>query len=348
MKRTIKDVIKADPTRGRALRFIPAKYSMLQLYKWYSDIQSVVWSNPSVTLTDLQEGKNRIEIGVDSSDATETLETSLASLGIPSDAILVKVRVLPDPQSHTLQARASGGVIEGGYQIKGSGSGLGNCTLGFNVVRSGESGFITNGHCTESDWDGGVDGTEFYQPDDNNSANLIGEETIDPPFSSNYANCPSGKVCRLSDAAFVELASGVSQNLGKIAKTSLGSINVDHATSYRIVGEDSSTTVGETVYKVGKSTGRTQATITGTCVKYTGLGNRLLLCQDTASGNSARGDSGAPVFRVTNSPNTNDVELLGVHHSGGSSVIVFSSIGQIYYDLGRSNTWKACDSSFSC
>ncbi len=346
VKQAIEDVLKADPTQRRELRLIPAKHSMLQLYKWYSEIQDMVWSNPNVTLTDLQEGENRIEVGVDSSDAVVTLETSLISLGIPRDAIVVQVRELPDPQSHTLQDRASGGVIEGGYQIKGVGQG--NCTLGFNVDRSGEAGFITNGHCTESDWDGGVDGTEFYQPDDSNSANLIGEETIDPPFSSDYANCPAGKVCRYSDAAFVELASGVSRNLGKIAKTSLGSINVYHPASYRIVAEDDSTTVGETVFKVGKSTGRTEATITGTCVRYNGLGNRVLLCQDTASGNSSSGDSGSPVFRITNSPNTNDVELLGVHHSGGSSLIVFSSIGQIYYDLGSNDTWNACDSSFSC
>lgn len=156
------------------------------------------------------------------------------------------------------------------------------------------------------------------------------------------------RVNNLSDATFVELASGVSQNLGKIAKTGLGSINVSHAASYRIVDEDTSTTVGETVNKVGRTTGRTEATVTGTCVRYKGLGNRLLLCQDTASGNSDGGDSGAPVFRITDSPNTNDIELLGVHHSGGSSVIVFSSIGQIYCDLGSSDTWNACDSSFNC
>ena len=346
VKQTIVDVLKSDPTQGRELRLIPARYSMLQLYGWYSQVQGVVWSNPNVTLTDLQEGENRIEVGVDSSDAVVEVETSLLSLGIPSDAFVVQIRELPHPQSHTLQDRASGGVIEGGYQIEGVG--VGNCTLGFNVDRSGEAGIITNGHCTESNWDGGVDGTEFYQPDDSTSANLIGEETIDPPFSSNYSNCPAGKVCRYSDAAFVELASGVSRNLGKIAKTSLGSINVYHPASYRIVGEDNSTTVGETVFKVGRTTGRTEATITGTCVTYQGLGNRVLLCQDTASGNSSGGDSGSPVFRITNSPNTNDVELLGVHHSGGSSTIVFSSIGQIYYELGSNDTWDACDSSFGC
>ncbi len=353
VKRTIKDVIKADPTRGRALRLIPAKYSMLRLYEWYDQAQDVVWRNPNVVLTDLEEGKNRIEIGVNSSDAIKKVETSLASLSIPSDAIVVHVRELPVPESHTLEDRAPSGVIEGGYEIarRISQTREYTCTLGFNAIRSGDAGFVTNGHCTESNWDGGVDGTDFYQPSISNSANLIGEETIDPTFSSSLSGCGHGKVCRWSDSAFVELSSGVSQNLGKIAKTGLGSTTVIHSSKYRIVGAGSLPTIGEYVHKVGKETGRSRARVTDTCENIIASGNRQLLCQAVASltgGSSASGDSGAPVFRVTNSPNRDDVELLGIHRGSVGASIYFSPMINIYTDLGLSTTWKVCDPSYRC
>ena len=353
VKQAIGDVLKASATQRRELRLIPAKYSMLQLYGWYSRMQAVVFRHPNVVMTDLDEGQNRIEIGVDSLDAVESLEASLASLDIPSKAVIIQVRERPTVASHTLQDRASGDEIEGGYQIQATG--VGGCTLGFNVVRSGEAGFITAGHCTESGtWDGGVDGTLFYQPSSTVNPTAIGEETIDPPFSSSHPQCESGEVCRYSDSAFVRLApSGVSQNLGKIAKTTaLGSITVDHSTKFRIVGEDTLTTVGETIHKVGRTTGWITATITNTCVRSHRLGGGVLICQDLASGDSDGGDSGAPVFRITDTPSQGDVELLGISwgggDSGGDSWFVISPIGNIYIDLGSTDTWEACDPSFSC
>ena len=362
-KRAIEGSFTNRVTEGRELRLIPAKYSMHQLHEWYRQIREVIRRNLNVTFTDLQEGHNRIEIGVASTDAVKAVEVSLASLDLPTDAIEVLVTGPPVPLSHSLQDRATGGVMEAGYQIGTryvdvEGRTLrGNCTLGFVVYRSeptrGEAGFITAGHCTEDDWDGGVDHTKFYQPDASEAANLVGKEKIDPAFSSNLKGCPDEMVCRWSDSAFVRFTFGADWNAGKIARTrSIGGINVNHSSSFRIVAENPSSTVGQIVYKVGRTTGFTSAKVRNTCVEYRAPENRRLLCQTSLTGSSdpfaSDGDSGAPVFRITDSPNTGDVELMGILYATGESIAYFSPVGQIYLDLGSTDKWEACYSSFRC
>ena len=51
-------------------------------------------------------------------------------------------------------------------------------------LSEGCTGFVTAGHCTvDSGWNGGVEGTEIYQPNDTFSSNLVGEESVDPTFT---------------------------------------------------------------------------------------------------------------------------------------------------------------------
>ena len=368
VKGAIEGAFTTSLTDGLELRLIPAKYSIHQLHEWYNEVRDVVWINPNVTFTDLQEGHNRIEVGVDSPDAVDAVKALLASLNVPQEAILVRVLGRLTPLNHTLQDSATGGVIEGGYQIQGedaSGNSPGACTLGFNVVRSGrggfrEAGFITAGHCTESNWDGGVDGVKFYQPESANSASLVGTETIDPLFSPSHANCqrdnvPGQEVCRLSDAAFVKLAPGVSQNLGKIAKATTDRPKVIQGAKYRIVKDYTSAAVGSSVNIVGRTTGNATGTVSNTCVHDHIGGNSWLPCQVLATGNAKGGDSGAPVFKITNSPRLNDVELMGILWGGVPppegeryGTFSYSPISQIYRELGSSVAWLACDPSLLC
>ena len=56
------------------------------------------------------------------------------------------------------------------------------------------------------------------------------------------------------------------------------------------------------------------------------------LCQDVVKARVAGGDSGSPVFRITNRPSANDVRLYGVLWGGGTlspygTVFVFSALG---------------------
>ncbi len=55
------------------------------------------------------------------------------------------------------------------------------CTLGFHVSRDFSPGFVTNSHC--SNVQGGVEGTEYFQPTVT-AANFIGTEVMDPPYAT--------------------------------------------------------------------------------------------------------------------------------------------------------------------
>ena len=134
-----------DLTSNRTIRILPAQYPMSQLYEWYKPMMSDVFSNSHVTMTDLSEGQNRIEIGVESLDEVPDLESILTHLGIPREAVIFSEIGRAVPLSHDLEDRATGGVIEGGYRISSS---FGACTLGFNTARDGVAGFVTAGHCT--------------------------------------------------------------------------------------------------------------------------------------------------------------------------------------------------------
>ena len=305
-------------------------------------------------MADLREGKNRIEIGVERLDAVPALEAVLTSLNIPREAVHIAEVEREVFASHTVRERATGGEMEGGYQIaRQTTGGDGVCTLGFNTKRDGVKGFVTAGHCTEGndDWIGSEDRVRIYQPDTGNSANLIGEEMKDPPLVSTHSDCPSGDICRFSDSAFIRLKSGVDQNLGKIAKpTSIGSISVDHNSKYRIVSDSYSAVENSTVHFVGRTLGLRGGRVNNTCKIAYYSNNRTILCQygvvDTAM---AGGDSGAPVFQITNSPNHNDVRLLGiVIAKSGSRSYTYSPIGSVYNELGRSASWDSCDPSQDC
>ena len=355
VKQAIEDVFDSNMTDGRVVQTITAQYSMSQLYGWYKAMMPVVFQNRHVTVTDLSEGQNRLLVGVDTLEAVPEVETILASLSIPREAVTISELGGAEPISHTLRERATSGDIEGGYQISSS---LGNCSLGFNTDKDGDAGFVTAGHCTDSNWYGGVNsgGTEFYQPDDSPSSNLVGEETIDPILDDSDSDCPNNMVCRRSDSAFVTLDSGASQHLGRIAKTTgLGSINVNHGGVWFRIVSDSYTGVGVGVDVdfVGRTSGWKTGTIGSTCmtIKYDNSHDRRLLCQDAVYNVIAQqGDSGAPVFQVTNSPNTNDVRLLGIAVARwtGATAYFYSPINSIYDELDDSATWDSCAPTLNC
>ena len=350
---------------------IQGQYSIAQLYEWYSRKRDAVWAIPGVHMTDLHEGDNRLWIGVDDLSAKGEIQQALVSLGIPLEAVVItekpRLQLTSQPlqASHKLTDRAAGDKMVGGYSIQGYGNQ--HCTLGFNADRAGVAGFVASGHCTENHatYAGGVQNTKFYQPSKSVSPTAIGQEKTDPRMSSTLPGCASGHICRYSDAAFIEYSSGISRNLGIIAKPLANrSLTVSPSQSYRIVKDVTSLVANEIVYKVGRTTGLTSGRISGTCtnVGYVVSGSGFppavsevkLLCQGEASGLAKSGDSGSPVFRVTNSPSQSDVELLGlVQGNAGNTEFYFSKAKHIFGELQRdpdnpTDTWDTCAPSFNC
>jgi len=323
--KAIKEIssIKKIPKGG--FEVIQGKYRFSDLKKWKDDA-GILFDIPGLVYVDADEEKNRLSIGVDNIDLSTEVEQRLIQAGIPKDAIVV-VKTDPIEYKYTLQDRIR--PIQGGIQIRFN-SYL--CTESFNGIRDGINGFVINSHC--SGRQGGVQGTQFYQPLNQIPYEFIGTEIADPAYSKAkcYAAGIRGKVCRFSDSAYARIDSGVSQDLGIVEKpdsVNTGSLTV--AGDFRITSEWSSN-VGETVNKVGRTTGWSQGIVTRTNVNTGVSGTNIVqLGQDWVSASVGGGDSGSPVFSITNNPATDDVELRGILWGGNSAgtTFVYSPIANV-------------------
>ena len=309
------------------IQVLQGRYGFSQLKEWH-DLTGGLFNIEGIVFTDVDERNNRLRVGVESSDLSGIVEQELKKHGIPRYAFVVE-QVEPVMFASTLQQRIR--PLNGGIQIafQNNPAYYYACTLGFNGVRSEVNGFVVNSHCTYKQ--GGVEGTVYYQPTPV-ANNRIGTEIADPIYTKQ--KCPprlKGKVCRWSDSAYAQGDPGVEQSLGLIEKLesrNTGSLNI--AGSFQIISEGASIT-GETVNKVGRTTGWTQGTVTATCVNVGVSGTKIVqLCQDFVNAGVGSGDSGSPVFSITDSPLLDDVELRGIlwGSSGGTS-FVYSPIANI-------------------
>jgi hypothetical protein len=275
-----------------------------------------------------------LEVGVVGANVVQAVQQRLAGLGIP----LERVRIVVTKPIHELATlRDKVRPLVGGLQIAFVKGGLTYlCTLGFIAVRGGVTGFITNSHCTSKEFQ--PDGTVHHQP---LPPNPVGAEASDPPAF----NCGvSGLKCRWSDSVFDQLYGGVAVSLGYIASTAGvndGSITI--AGLYLIAFKHAGNAeTGTTLRKVGRTTGQTEGVVTNTCADVRPIGSRVIrLCQDIVSAGTAivaGGDSGSPVFKLADNPDTAEVEveLYGVLWGGSSdgTTFVYSPLTNIEKDLG--------------
>jgi len=294
-----------------------------------------------VVFTDVNEESGRLIVGVEDRGLAVQVENKLVALRIPREAVTIQ-ETAPIVLAETLRDTVR--PLQGGLQIsflKKNTTYL--CTLGFNAIRTGVQGFVVASHCTTEY--GGVDNTNHYQPTVATD-NLIGTEIADPSFFRCALNV---RKCRYSDSAFDQLAS--TADLGFIERTdgvNTGSLNI--VGSFRITAEASGNApVGQVLNKVGRTTGWTQGQVTNSCanVRVAGTDNKIFLCQDLVEASVGGGDSGSPVFQITDSPNPNDVKLYGILWGAtmDGTLFVYSPISNVQSDLGPLNT---CASGFTC
>lgn len=322
----------------------------VQLQEWHERSLGL-FELGGVVFTDVDEENDRLIVGVRDLRLAGRVERLAERLGIPSGAVTVQetapIVLLAALSDHKLTDRVR--PLEGGLQIELS---KGICSLGFNAVREEdeEEGFVVPSHCTNTY--GGLDGAEHYQPtvDPNN---FIGHEIDDPEFFQCAINA---KDCRHSDSAFDELAGGVDAVLGHIARPTGaddGSLEIDG--SFRITAElPRNAELGQTLDKVGRTTGWTRGEVTHSCVhvRVVGKGSggaKYFLCQDIVAASAEPGDSGSPVFAITGEPdpvsNTIDVTLHGILWGAtvDQTTLVYSPIHNVERELGNLNV---CDPEF--
>jgi hypothetical protein len=301
---------------------------------WFARSSREVLALPRTVFADHDEANNRLLFGVENAPAMTGVRNALARLGIPSSAYAV---VIAEPIHRVATLRDQWRPTQGGIQIH---FGQFLCTLGFNADDGTDRSFITNSHCTNRQ--GGVEGTEYFQPTSTVDPTVIAVEIEDPQYFRGGA-CPRGRKCRYSDAARASYSASVGSTRGAIAKTSgpnNGSLDVTGA--FTVTTQDNTTTsfaTGTTVNKVGRTTGWTQGNVTQTCVNTNVSGSNITqLCQTFVQNpNNAvvvgGGDSGSNVFGITSGDN---VQLVGILWGGNSSgtLFVFSPLKQIRDELG--------------
>jgi hypothetical protein len=341
---------------------LPGEYGFMQLREWYRMMIGSIAGIAGVTSTDINEAINRLAIGIETPEVEPLVVEALANLGIPLDAVAIVVTGPIESFSHTVQDVQL--PRRGGYQVtrlinNTTGFGITAGTLGFNAIRSGVPGFVTNSHHTQVFWNldptGGFPPADFYQAPGYFPAEWVGTEAVDTPAFACAAPYPAGHWCRYSDSAFVNYNTGVAWDPGTIGQTmgmtTLTSsstnlvLTVDHAAKFTVVSAPTQPyLIGLPLHKVGRTTGWTMGKIASTCVDYWQTnsaihpGTTVRLCQygvwDPPLGLASFGDSGSPVFRVID-PQCGYVELYGLLWGGGYFIIPpppwgGASVGQLF------------------
>jgi len=334
------------------VRVLQGRYDFAQLVEWKRALRPAVLGQPGVVFLDADETRNRVVVGIDESRAkgldTGGLDKALALKGVPREAVLYQeVPAIRDltgvwtdkakkPATSTLLSATR--PVPGGVQIIFLDLPLAYfCTAGFNAYLDGAFGFVTNSHCTKDR--GTVDGTTYAEGNDP-FGTAIATEVADPAYFTGDP-CPSGYKCRYSDSSFAQYNTTNLGSLGKLAKTSsrgplAGSITLKPPTARFSISAIASALEGQTVNKIGVTSGWTYGPITATCadIGVTGTTNALL-CQNIVKAGSDHGDSGSPVFSWTTGAT---VKLLGILWGGGTSngqqVFAYSPIENIQQELG--------------
>jgi hypothetical protein len=305
------------------LRVRSARYAYGQLDAWFQRVSYEAFEIPGVVFADLDEAHNVVLVGVEPGAAAGVRRLA-ARLGVPAQAFAVR-EVQPIAYMATLRDQVR--PVVAGLQIN---FGQFVCSIGFNASSGGQASFVTASHCTNHQ--GGVEGTQYFQPLASTANSFIGTEVADPVYVRNSPGCPRGKKCRLSDAARAAYAAGITNVFG-IAQTSgpnNGSLTITG--TINVTGKGTAA-VGTTVNKIGRTTGWTQGRVSQTCVT-TGVqgSNVALICQTFVDAGVGGGDSGSDVFALSGGSAT----LLGVLWGGNSAgtLFVYSPMSGIEAELG--------------
>ncbi|MBI2171811.1 MAG: hypothetical protein HYU30_07315 [Chloroflexi bacterium] len=334
-------------SRAREIRAVQGQYDGKQLKAWFDALHTVAIEGRSGI--SIRTDKNRVWIGVKDEASRNRTQEALAQLGIPPEAVIIEVGVFWFASSHEYLTGYvnpyKGGLATDAY--------AGGCTLGPTVTLGGTAGNLSPTHCSR--YLGTVDNTGLYQPNydpSNNPNNYISYETADPSFftSAQNSQCPPNRLCRYSDASFYkEDNANRSRQQGRVART-VGSYTTEishNFPTFRIVDFQNGPVIGEVLTKVGRVNGTLSGQVTDTCATIDWSGTSYtFLCQGVMTVNQASGESGAPVFYETNSPQYSDAKIYGMATlTSSAGQAGFSLVNSLFWELGN---LKWCDPSFTC
>ena len=302
-------------------------YDFRTLQRYRVELRSAL-SIEGVVALDVDERSNRVRISI-SEDLNpkqrSQLRRRLMRMSADPDAVII------DESPVFLRHQTVGDTfrpVVGGLEIGFPGF---ICTLGF-VVNAGTQ-FITNSHCTLVQ--GGVENTPYTQ--DAGGPN-IGVEVVDPPYGP-IPGCPPGRRCRLSDSALANFNNSTATAQNQIVRTvtcNAGTINDFQISGSLSITATATAGAGQTVTKVGRTTGCRRGTVVQTCADVNVAGTNItLLCQTIVQAIgfpiSLGGDSGSPVYVQGG----NTVTVVGLLWGGNSSgsLMAYSPINQVIAEI---------------
>lgn len=323
------------------LKAIQGQYNYRQLNEWYYRIVAEI-PRSGIAESDISEQDNRIVIGVLDSRAAQRVAESISTLGIPSEAVTVRV---VEPTVISAALRDGVRPTSAGLQVETM---SGTCTLGYNAHATHPIGgvdttygiLITNSHCAPQF--GVATGAFIGQP---TMSSPVASEIIDPPLFSHSHDprCPPGRQCRYSDATAFQYFDNNIYQFGRSARTggwkqfNIVGYNWFLGTNYLnpfLPGFFQ-------LYMVGRTTGYHSASGQSTCVDVTQYtldfyGNpidtgRDMLCQSRANLLVEGGDSGAPIHNPPQ--NQVDIHLYGINWGGNQTSNVYSPVYYIENEI---------------
>jgi hypothetical protein len=326
---------KALADGSASVRTVSVSYTFAQLKRWQTLMDSLVPSG-TVTFTDADERANTVTVGVSDLALRTHVVGHATRSNIPEGAVKVV------QASFGRSLRDDHRPVTGGQQIEFALPVIGpigtifytaQCSLGVPARLINTSpqytGYLTNSHCSidyaETDyvyhWQPSIPWGSLWRTE-----NRIGYEILDPslytgnPYGSDALSCPSGFQCRLSDAAFGAFDGDYTGTpTGWIARpATTGTTNWNGTDKYRITATGTPTGA---IRGVGRTSGMSTGTVTSSCVRISNIQdmpNIAQNCQYIGTYSSQAGDSGGPVFRLTNSPLANDVTFVGLNWGAGT------------------------------
>lgn len=307
--------------------FVQAEHDFATLARWRTQVEAIAVRIPEIVLTDADERRNRVVVGVATAAAIPLAMSVIGGLRLPDGAVLVEQRARQTPTA-TLDDRAT--AVAGGYRLQWD---RGACTFGFNaytehVTLGRIPVFVTNAHCSRQRFR--TDSHEYFQYEIGNPTHKIGYELNDPPTFTG-GDCPGGYSCRYADALLGHWQTP-RMDLGRIARTTgYGSKVISADPSFKILKSVPFPYEGEELQRVGMVTGWQKGVVSETCFSsYPPVPGTMLLCQDNVAWpTTIEGDSGAPIFALT--PDIPGwVFLVGVNWGAGG----MSAMMNIESDLG--------------
>ena len=342
-----------NPVTPAGIQILQGAYDMIQLAAWRPAVNRTL-SLSGVVMTDMDESKNRLRIGIDRPEHRHKVEEALKNEGVPLDAVIIEHTDRTYLMQRREQSQEVTRPITGGLRIESEDSQF--CTLGFSatVEEDDSRGFITASHCT------GIrakkSATRFFQDGIKGRNRYIGSEQNKPHYFTassqpNHRCQPAARRCRYSDSVFVQYAQNAPVAYGRIARptNTSGSIAIDTANPvFWITDTGSIAIVGQRLHKVGSSTGWTFGRVSQTCIDVPAFylndsdAHMTLLCQKRIAATTdpkllvGPGDSGAPVFAWRNQQ-VSQVDLFGIAWGGNAdgSQLTFSPLRSIEAELGE-------------